>query len=129
MRGLASRLRTHLSMTIFSKILGGGLILSMGFSLWTEIQLNGARAANQLLIAQRDAALAQKATCSGSVDNFKALSDEKQKEAAPAIAAANAAAVTHVERAATILKEVPVLVPSAPDAQCTAALDLLRKYQ
>lgn len=109
---------------ISAKIFGGLFLAALAFSVWTQLQLNGARDANTLLTAQLGKALADKALCSLSVETQKQLADARKREADAAMVAANKQTVVRTERANTILKEVPTA-----DDQCVAALDLLRRYQ
>lgn len=118
--------------SILSKVLGGSLVAALAFALWQTLQLSAARDANTLLTAQLATAQAQGQLSSQSIDAYKEQSDQNAAKAATATEIANKAATTHIQRAQTILKEVPVTVPvptPVPTAECSAALDLLRKYQ
>lgn len=116
---------TSIFSALSAKIFGGLAIAIALFAAWQTIQLSAARSANSSLTEQLSTAKAEKALCSLSVSNMKALADERGKRADLAVEIARKETVVHVDAARDILS-----IPTpTPDKECTATLQLLKDHQ
>lgn len=109
---------------VSAKIFGGLSIALLAFSVWTQLQLMGARKALQHEVQQHALTTKDKQLCEASIAGWKSTAEARQQAADAALEAARKDTVIHTERASTILKEVP-----ATSNECAATLELLRKYQ